>query len=92
MQPQTKPVTRQIIKSNDSLPLLYVDGISTNKRQDGVYLIKFLASLPDGLIEQVRLMVHDKAVRMIIDNLCKNSGYYPDKDTKTQKKHDTTVT
>ena len=79
-----KPVARQL-QTNDSLPILYVDGIDIRHRRDGLNLVKLTTSIPEGKIEQARLMIDDKRLRKIIDTLCLASDYYPNKASPKEK-------
>ncbi len=90
MQTETKSVAKEF-QTNDSLPLLYVDGVRINKRRDGVYFIRVIANLPEYFSEQVRLMVDDSHLHRIIDSLCKSTDYYPKKAKSIPKKSPKTV-
>ncbi len=69
---------------NANLPTLFVDHAIIGTRNDGMCLIRFLAGLPDGNWEQVRVMTDTKRLQLIIDVLCQASKYYPAKPAETK--------
>ena len=63
-----------------NLKTIWVDNIYIAKRSDGVSLIRLSTSLPEGLFEQVRFITSDKALKNIVDIICSNIDYYPNKN------------
>lgn len=56
-----------------SLKTLFVDNLLMSTRQDGMHLIQFYVSLPDGWSEQTRIMVADshlKAMLTVLTERC----------------------
>lgn len=78
-----KPVLPEI-HANANLPTLFVDDVVVRSRKDGMFFIRFTTTLPDGDWEQVRLMTDTKELQRIIDVLCRDSKYYPQKPTEPQ--------
>ncbi|HEX74565.1 MAG TPA: hypothetical protein G4N93_05380 [Dehalococcoidia bacterium] len=70
---------------NNNLPILYVDDVDTRHRQDGLNYLSFTTNIPDQVVEQVRLMIDDESLHRIIDDICRNINYYPERPSKTQK-------
>ena len=70
------------IHINDDLPTLYVDSVHTRHREDGVNYLSFATAIPDRLVEQVRLIIDDASLQRIIDNLCQNTNYFPEKPSE----------
>lgn len=68
------------LKLNDSLPTLYVDAVVLYHREDKFNFLRCISTLPEGNLEQARLMIDDAHFRSILDYLCKISGYYPNPD------------
>ena len=62
---------------NNQLPALFVDSLVSDVRDDNVHLLRFGARLPEGLYEQVRLIIQAQDLRNVIDGLCQQSNYYP---------------
>jgi hypothetical protein len=65
------------VNSNPDLPVLFVDNLQISTRVDGINFVKLLALVPDGLKEQVLLMIPVKALNNMIDALCQHTNYYP---------------
>jgi len=70
---------------NNDLPLLYVDDVYTRHRVDGINYLSFRTSLPDLVVEQVRLMIDDEHLHLIIDYLCQATNYFPKKTSETKR-------
>ena len=64
---------------NNDLPVLYVDDVVTRRRDDGMNYLSFTTNIPGLFVEQVRLMIDDKQLHKIIDNLCRSTDYYPNR-------------
>ena len=65
---------------NDNLSVLYVDDMEFQHRADGFNYLVFTINLPDGDLEQTRLMIDDKHLYRIIEYLCFETDYFPEKD------------
>lgn len=70
---------------NNNLPILYVDGISTGHRGDGINYVSLTTNIPDYTIEQVRLTIDDNHLPGIIDALCETINYFPEKPSKKRR-------
>lgn len=81
--PTNKETTHMKTHINDNLPVLYVDDVDANHRDDGINYLSFTAHLPKQVVEQVRLIIEDENLEEIIHYLCRLIDYYP---TKTGKK------
>jgi len=75
----------QEIYLNDTLPIIYVDSIHTRHRDDGFNYLSLATRTPYRFVEQVRLMIEDKSLRIIIDDICQTINYYPEKPSKKEK-------
>ena len=53
-------------------PSLYVDNLHIDNREDGMHLIRFFTTLPEGWSEQARLMVSDLHLRRMLEVLTSN--------------------
>lgn len=73
------------IKLNLTLMTLFIDNLNITTREDGFILLRLLASLPEGLMEQGRFMVHHERLKVMIDLMCSQLDYYPVK-AKPKKK------
>ena len=73
------------IKVNLNLTTLFVDNLNMTTREDGFTLLRLLASLPEGLVEQGRFMVPQERLKVMIDLMCSQVDYYPVK-AKPKKK------
>lgn len=71
--------------TRNQLPILYVDGISVNHRDDGITYLSFTTNIPDYSVEQVRLMIDDKHLPQILDLLCDLLDYFPEKPIKKRR-------
>lgn len=74
------------IQVNDTLPTVFVDNLNITTRGDGNHLVRLLTFLPEGLREQLRIMVPDQALRNMIDVLCSHTHYYPSKPEGSSEK------
>jgi hypothetical protein len=73
------------IHTSDNLQTLYVDGVTSNKREDGMYFIRFTTDIPEGTFEQFRIMTDEQHLHNILDVLCRYSNHYPEKSVKLKK-------
>lgn len=63
---------------NESLQTLLIDSLTVSKRSDDLYFLQGGINLPDGIREQVRLMIPEKALHAMLKVLCEQSGYCPE--------------
>jgi hypothetical protein len=70
---------------NNNLPIIYVDALKTTRRTDGFNYLSFATSTPSGLVEQVRLMIEDQSLHVVLDDICKTINYFPKKTSKKEK-------
>ncbi len=63
--------------SNVSLPNAFIDKVHTIPRGDGLCIMRFFSSLPEGSFEHSRIIVTEKLIRNFLDNTCKMLNYYP---------------
>ena len=70
---------------NEALPTVFVDNLQAMKRADGMYLVRFATAFPEGLREQARVMIPERAFVQMLDVLCKLSGHFPKKRKATAK-------
>lgn len=85
MQTRNNSTPKEIYINND-LPILYVDDVHTRHRTDGMNYLSFTTSLPDLIVEQVRLLIDDERLHEMIDTLCLTTNYYPERKSKTKKR------
>ena len=60
------------IVMNPNAPTLFVDNLSVSRRLDGMCLVQFLVSLPQGMFEQCKIMVHENNLKTMTEVLLKN--------------------
>ena len=70
---------------NSDLPVLYVDSVDARHRDDGMNYLSFTTNTPDRFVEQVRLMIGDENLHLIIDRLCQFTNYIPERTSKTER-------
>jgi len=75
----------QEVYINNALPILYVDTMSIAHRKDGFNYLSFGTNLPDTIVEQVRLIIDDESLHLIIDDLCGSTNYFPEKPSKKER-------
>lgn len=78
----------QQVHLNDGLPVLYVDTCATSHRGDGLNYLSFATNTPNtpvGVIEQVRLIIDDESLQLIIDDLCRSIDYFPEQPSKKRR-------
>ena len=66
-------------QSNDSLPVLHIDNVFISYRDDNIVFLNLTTGLPDGNIEQARIMIRDDDLKDVISDICKVIKYYPEK-------------
>ena len=67
---------------NDTLPAVFVDNLAVQSRPDNLHLVRFLTGFPEGLKEQVRVMIPNESMTRMLDALCKHCDYFPTKPKK----------
>ena len=67
---------------------LYSDHLHINARNDGMYLLRFLVELPEGLVEQTRLMVSRDRLKTMLDVTCRYIEHYPECNHQISQKSD----
>ena len=83
--PVKKKATPDKVYTNNNLPIIYVDALNTTRRTDGFNYLSFATSTPSGLMEQVRIMIEDESLRVLLDDICQTINYFPKKSKKKQK-------
>jgi len=84
----TRKKASQEVHFNDDLPTLYVDTVATSRRADGLCYLSFATNTPPtpyGIAEQVRLVIDDESLRIIIDDLCETTNYFPEKPSQKRR-------
>jgi hypothetical protein len=79
----------QEVYLNDALPIVYVDACAISRGRGGINFLSFATSTPNtakSIVEQVRLIIDDTSLRIVVDDLCKTIDYYPEKPRKTRKR------
>lgn len=70
------------ILNNPSLPTPLVDTMNIASRVDDLCLLRFYSLLPEGVCEQSRFLVKSEQLKNIVDAICGQIGYYPEKPRK----------
>lgn len=78
-------LNRPQIIANGDLQTSFADHIFVGTRKDDIVLLRFLASLPEGLREEARLMIPKPSLKKILDAICRQCDYYPEKAETTPK-------
>ncbi|MFH1312090.1 MAG: hypothetical protein ABIJ00_02585 [Candidatus Eisenbacteria bacterium] len=84
--PKKKPQPSLKIQVDEHLPTLFTDHLVVAGREDGLILLRFLSSLPEGQREQSRMMIPNENVKRMLDVLCHYMDYYPKKQGAKRKK------
>jgi len=63
-----------------SAPTLFCDSMSVHVRSDGNVLIRWFVGLPEGQVEQCKIMTNKEHIKKIIEALCKVADHYPTKE------------
>lgn len=67
-------------ESDPSLQLVWVDRMTLSVRSDiPVATIRFYSVTPENLVEACRLQTTVKHLHEIVDVICRNTDYYPEK-------------
>ncbi len=75
--PEKKEQVSEIIIKTDTT-LIWVDALDPAKRSDGLVLIRLVANLPEGLIEQAKIITTQDHLKNSINNICRILDYYPE--------------
>jgi hypothetical protein len=78
----------QEVYLNDDLPILYVDTCALSTRKGGFNYLSLATNTPNtekSIVEQVRLIIDDESLRIMLDYLCKGINHFPEKPTKGRK-------
>jgi len=67
---------------NHNLPTIWADNFHISIREDKLCFFRVEAQLPEGLVEQARIMLGFEHFKKFLDVGCKTSGYYPEKEQK----------
>lgn len=81
MEPDERKPPRAF-QVDTNLPTMFIDNLNISNRADGLHLIRLLASLPEGLKEEARIMVPNQALKAMLDVVCAHVDYYPEKIAK----------
>ena len=65
------------ILPDGNLRTLFVDNLTVSTRKDGMHLVQFFTSLPEGWSEQVRLLVADVDLKRMLDVLTSQCTSWP---------------
>lgn len=77
MEKEEKQKKDDILNINTSLPNLFVDDIRISMRNDNIATVNFFSDTPEGKFEQTRVITKKERLKVFIDALCKQTGYYP---------------
>jgi len=70
---------------NPALPVLAVDNLVLHVRSDNTCFLRFATQLPENLSEQVKIMVQRDKLEHMLDVICTNIGYFPEKPKPNKK-------
>jgi len=88
MHDTNKETKKPKILQESNQQSLFVDNLIISTRQDGMHLIQFYTSLPDGWSEQVRVMVSDLSLANMLHVLTeKCESWQADKENTKTSKH-----
>lgn len=68
--------SRQI---NNNLAPTWVDYIETMGREDGIFFLRFATIMPEGLVEQARIITDTEVLKQFVDSVCSGMDYYPER-------------
>jgi hypothetical protein len=91
MPTRTKDVSpeSQEVYLNDDLPILYVDTCAISSRKGGFNYLSFATNTPNTaktIVEQVRLIIDDESLRIMLDHLCKSISHFPEKPSRRRQR------
>lgn len=67
-------------------PTSFTDNIIIGKASDGSILMRFISDIPDLKIENHRTVIREGLAKKLIDILCNQTEYYPQKPKKKTAK------
>lgn len=70
------------IRLKQNLSPIWVDNINIGIRGDGVCFLRFMTTLPEGIVEQVQLMTSREHLKKFIDSICSSLNYMPTNNKK----------
>ena len=73
------------MQRNPNIPTLFADNLFIQGRSDGFFLLSFSAELPEGHVEQARVMALKEKLLPMIDVLCSMADHYPKKPKSKEK-------
>ncbi|MCF8044474.1 MAG: hypothetical protein K9J83_01340 [Desulfarculaceae bacterium] len=65
------------IQINNDLPPTWVDYIVPMAREDGIFFLRFATIMPEGLVEQARIITDNEVMKQFVDSICSAMDYYP---------------
>ena len=75
----TKPKAKEELILNDNLKPVFIDGLAAYGRKDGIHFLRFFSRVPEGMVEQARMIVQISHLKKMITVLCEHCDYYPKK-------------
>ena len=67
---------------NPKLPPIWIDIMDPSIRTDGICLIRLATTLPEGAVEQARIITNEDTLKEFIETVCSAVDYYPKKAKK----------
>lgn len=74
---EKKEQVSEILISSET-NILWVDSLDISTRSDGLVLIRLVANLPEGMIEQSKVITTQINLKKTITNICEILNYYPE--------------
>ena len=69
---------------NRYLPSYFVDAFRVSARKDDIAVLSFYSDLPNGIVEQTRVITPVDRLKALVDLICRQIDYYPEKDEKKE--------
>ena len=85
MNKEDKQKKASFLNINNNLPNLFVDDLRVSIRNDNIAMLNFFSDTPEGKFEQTRISTKKERLRIFIDSLCKQTGYYPSKPVEDKE-------
>jgi len=83
---------------NHNLSTVWIDTFNIGIRSDNLALIRLMAGVPEGIVEQWKFICTHESLKKLIDVLCPMLNYFPVKaeaeakaGVKTKAKHESTA-
>jgi|WetSurMetagenome_2_1015567.scaffolds.fasta_scaffold104067_3 hypothetical protein len=67
---------------HDRIQTLFSDLLEVNMRTDGSGLLRFMSLIPEGKVEQVRILVSASTLHSMAELFCRLTGYVPNTEKK----------